>query len=242
LGWSDAGPADETVEQTVKDLHVLHVLLRTAGEKGTFVLVGASIGGIFIRAYQREFPDEVAALVFSNSSNRVAIPAPGGRGGLLWDLTEEILRSAFPLPASAKGAAPTKEGAPFDKLPPDLQKVRLWFNVRLWERFEPTREGPGTMLSWRKEFLREFEETDAKADPLGQLPVVVLSDGPAATESDRKSRSGAAARLNFLSSNSVHITVAGSGHEIHLTHPDRVVNAVMQAVMAVRNRVPLNSR
>jgi pimeloyl-ACP methyl ester carboxylesterase len=104
LGWSDAGRADETVEQTIEDLHAL---LRAASEKGPFVLVGASIGGIFIRAYQRAFPEEVAALVFSNSSNRVAIPAPGGRGGLLWDLTEEVVRSAFPPPASSKGRAPT---------------------------------------------------------------------------------------------------------------------------------------
>jgi pimeloyl-ACP methyl ester carboxylesterase len=240
LAWSDAGPADETVEQTVNDLHAL---LRAAGEKGGFVLVGASIGGVFIRAYQHIFPDEVAALVFSNSSNRVAIAAPGGKGGLLWELTEETLRSAFPLPASAKAAAPTKESAPFDRLPPDLQKVRLWFNVRLWEKFDPAKSGPESMLSWRKEFLREFEETeDATAYSLGQLPVVVLSSGPAATESDRQSRSGAAARLDFLSSNSVHITAAGSGHEIHLYQPDRVVQALMKAVLAVRNQVPLNSR
>jgi pimeloyl-ACP methyl ester carboxylesterase len=239
LAWSDAGPADETVEQTINDLHAL---LRAAGEKGGFVLVGASIGGIFIRAYQRAFPDEVAALVFSNSSNRVAIAAPGGKGGLLWELTEETLRSAFPLPASAKRAAPTKESPPFDRLPPDLQKLRLSFDVRLWERFDPTQTGPKSMLSWRQEFLREFEETEATDYPLGQLPVVVLSSGPAATESDRRSHSGAAARLDFLSSNSVHVTAAGSGHEIHLCQPDRVVQAVMQAVLAVRNQVPLKSR
>ena len=47
LGWSDAGPADETVEQTIADLHAL---LHAAGEKPPYLLVGASIGGIFIRA------------------------------------------------------------------------------------------------------------------------------------------------------------------------------------------------
>src|SRR5262249_29531561 len=64
LGWSDPGPADETVEQTSTDLHTM---LRAAGEKGPFLLVGASIGGIYIRAYQRMFPDEVDGLVFTNS-------------------------------------------------------------------------------------------------------------------------------------------------------------------------------
>jgi len=40
VGWSDP-TSDETVEQTVTDLHNL---LRAAGEKSPYVLVGASIG------------------------------------------------------------------------------------------------------------------------------------------------------------------------------------------------------
>ena len=239
MGWSESGPADETVEQTVSDLHVL---LRAGGEKGRFVLAGASVGGIFIRAYQRTFPEEVAAMVFLNSSNRIAMPVPGGKGGLLWDLTEETLRSAFPLPASAKGATPAKEHAPFDRLPPDLQKVRLQFNLRLWEKFDPEKESPVSMLSWRKEFLREFDETkDPTSYVLGELPVVVVSDA-AATPSERGDRSGAAAQLNFLSSNTAHIIATGSGHEIHLHQPDRVTEALMKAVLAVRNAIPLSSR
>src|SRR5437899_11873712 len=66
LGWSDPGPADETVEQTVADLHAA---LSRAGEKGPYILVGASVGGAFIRGYQRSFPRDVGALVFTNSSN-----------------------------------------------------------------------------------------------------------------------------------------------------------------------------
>src|SRR5882757_9267605 len=42
LAWSDPGPVDETVEQTVSDLHIL---LKNGEEKGPFVLVGASVGG-----------------------------------------------------------------------------------------------------------------------------------------------------------------------------------------------------
>jgi len=49
LGWSDPGPAEETVEETVEDLHLL---LRAAGETGPYLLVGASIGGVYNRAYQ----------------------------------------------------------------------------------------------------------------------------------------------------------------------------------------------
>src|SRR5262245_36346426 len=239
LAWSDSGPAEETVEQTVSDLHAL---LAASGEKGPYLLVGASIAGIFIQAYQREFPDEVAGLAFSNSSNRVGMSVKG-KGGLIWDLTEEDLRSAFPLPASAKGPAPALLGEPFDRLPPESQAVRLWLNVRLWEKSDPARGGPETILSWRKEFLREFEQADASPSyPLGALPVIVVSSEPKAAESERRSRGGAAARLDFLSSNSLHVTAAGSGHEIHLYQPDAVVRAVRTGVSAIRDRTPLNSR
>jgi pimeloyl-ACP methyl ester carboxylesterase len=234
LAWSDPGPADETVEQTIGDLHAL---LRAAGEKQPYLLVGASIGGIFIRAYQRAFPDEVAGLVFTNSSNRVGMSVKG-KDGLIWDLTEDEIRSKFPLPQSVKGPAPTRVGEPFDRLPTALQAVRLWLDVRLWEKWEPAKVGPESTLSWREEFLREFEETDAgREPPLGKLPVIVLSSGPIASESERWSRQSAAARLDFLSSNNVHLTAAGSGHEIHLYQPDLVVQGVVRGVSAVRSQV-----
>lgn len=235
LAWSDPGPADETVEQTVADLHAL---LSAAGEKGPHLLVGASIGGIYIRAYQRAFPDEVAGLVFTNSSNQVGMSV-NGKVSLLWDLTEQDLRSAFPLPA-AKAPAPVREEAPFDRLSPELEAVRLWLDVRLWEK---PRAGPESLLSWRKEFVREFEETDARdGHALGELPVIVVSSNPAASETERQSRKGAAARLDFLSLNSLHITATGSGHEIHLFQPDVVVQAVLRAVTAVRTRTSLVPR
>jgi pimeloyl-ACP methyl ester carboxylesterase len=235
LGWSDSGPADETVEQTVADLHNL---LRMAGEKAPYLLVGASIGGIFIQAYQRAFPQEVAGLVFSNSSNRIGLMVCG-KAGLIWDLREDDIRSAYPLPASAKGSRPTHEGKPFDRLPPDVQRMRLWLDTKLWERFDPTKAGPDSALSWRNEFLAEFNETERGKDrPLGQLPVVVLSSTPAATESQRQSRDGAAARLDFLSRNTAHIVAAGSSHEIHLYEPDLVIRALIQTTSAIRNGTP----
>ncbi|HSE32971.1 MAG TPA: alpha/beta hydrolase [Pyrinomonadaceae bacterium] len=236
LAWSDSGPADETVEQTVMDFHIL---LRRAKERGPYVLVGASIGGIFIRAYQRAFPKDVAGLVFANSANRVG-KMIRDKGALLWDFTEAELRSAYPLPPTVdKGPRPTSESAPFDRLSTELQGVRLWLDVQLWEKWDAAKAGPAADLSWRKEFLREFEETDAKAYPLGALPVLVLSSDPVATEAARRSREGAAARLDFLSSNSAHIIAQGSGHEIHLFQPQIVVDGLTRMVEAVRKKARL---
>jgi len=209
LGWSDEGPADETVEQTVADLHEL---LQRAGERPPYVLVGASIGGIFIRAYQRAFPSDVAALVFSNSANRVGLAA-NGVNGLLWTLSENQIRSAFPLPPPP-GPAPSREDDPFDRLPTDLQAVRLQFDVQLYERFQRQRDDSASLLSWRKEFLREFDETEGATPPLD----------------------GLAARRPLFSTNTTAVVAKGSGHEIHLYQPDVLVQALRQTVTTLRTR------
>jgi pimeloyl-ACP methyl ester carboxylesterase len=236
LGWSDPGPADEIVEQTTADLHSL---LLAAKEKGPYIFVGASVGGAFIRAYQRTFPKEVAALVFTNSSNHIGISVKG-KIGLIWDLTEEEIRSGYPLPASAKGPEPTHEGEPFTRLPPNLQQERLWLDKKHWESFTPANAGPEATLSWHREFLREFDEAKNTTSPvLGSLPVIVVSSNPVLGKSDCLSHSTAAACLDFLSSNTVHITATGSGHEIHLYQPDTLLKALSQAVAAVRSGLPL---
>jgi len=236
LAWSDPGPADETVEQTISDLHIL---LKNGEEKGPYLLVGASVGGIYIQAYQRAFPNEVAGLVFSNSSNRIG-RLVYGKPGLIWELTEEQIRSTFPLAASDKGPAPTSEDDPFDRLPPDLRAVRLWLDIKLWQRWEPTKEKPDSTLSWRKEFLKEFAETDARNYPLGSLPVLVISSEPPAPESELHTHDEAAARLDFLSSNNIHVTATGSGHEIHLDKPDIVIETLARTVQAIRTRTFLS--
>jgi pimeloyl-ACP methyl ester carboxylesterase len=241
LGWSDPGPADETVEQTVDDLHRL---LGAAAERAPYLLVGASIGGIYARAYQHAFPDEVAGLVFANSSHRVGMNVKG-KGGLLWDLTEDDLRSVYPFPASMKGSPPTREGEPFDRLPAELMAARLWLDRRGWERWDPTKAGPASMLSWRAEFRRELDESCAgPPHPLGALPVVVVGSDPSASELARQQklartfcdRSDAGDGLESLSSDGVYLVAAGSGHEIHLFQPEAVIQAVERAVAAARRR------
>lgn len=242
LGWSDPGPADETVEQTVADLNQL---LRTAGERGPFLLVGASIGGIFIRAYQRAFPQNVTGLVFANTSGRVGLMLPGG-GGLLWDLSEEEVQSVYPLTDTDKSPSPSRVESPFDRLPPQLQPVRLWLDQRLWERWDPASEGPATLLSWRREFLREFDEKcSGREYPLGDLPLIVVSSEPQSAPprtsgvGEPCARDNAAEGLDRLSSNSLYVVAAGSGHEIHLFQPTVLVQALERGVFAIRNGVPL---
>jgi pimeloyl-ACP methyl ester carboxylesterase len=67
LGKSDkAESKPQSVDEIVENLHTL---LKVSGEKGPFILVGHSLGGIYVRAFVTRFPDEVAGLVFVDSSH-----------------------------------------------------------------------------------------------------------------------------------------------------------------------------
>src|SRR5437764_7125417 len=58
--WSDLGPKPRTVYQEIFDLERL---LRTAGERGPYVVVGQSIGGMVVRIFTEKYRSEIAAVV-----------------------------------------------------------------------------------------------------------------------------------------------------------------------------------
>jgi pimeloyl-ACP methyl ester carboxylesterase len=60
LGASDSAPKPRTGQDAADDLHAL---LTTAGVPGPYVLVAASVGGIYDRLFAHTYPDEVAGLV-----------------------------------------------------------------------------------------------------------------------------------------------------------------------------------
>src|SRR5262245_30985277 len=64
--WSDKGPGQDTIEETIDDLHLL---LARSSMQTPYVMVGASLGAIYVRAYQRRFPDQVAGIVFVDGTH-----------------------------------------------------------------------------------------------------------------------------------------------------------------------------
>ena len=63
--WSDPRKAPRRHH----DCDDLHALLANAGERPPFVLVGHSLGGLYVVTYTTTFPNEVAGLVLVDSSH-----------------------------------------------------------------------------------------------------------------------------------------------------------------------------
>lgn len=65
-GWSDLGPEPRDAKQQARELKTL---LEKANEKGPFVLVGHSLGGLYVREFADMFPDQVAGMVLIEGSH-----------------------------------------------------------------------------------------------------------------------------------------------------------------------------
>jgi pimeloyl-ACP methyl ester carboxylesterase len=67
LGESDKATSKvQSVDEVIDDLHGL---LKASGEKRPFILVAHSIAGLYARSFVTKFPEEVAGLVFVDSSH-----------------------------------------------------------------------------------------------------------------------------------------------------------------------------
>ena len=191
-GASDPAPVPRTGEDVVADLHAL---LTAADEPGPYVLVGHSIGGLFVRLYASTYPDEVAGLVLVDSSH------------------EEQ----------------------------DVRRREL-FSPEVWAAYQQmiiSIEG----LDFGASFA-QMREARAES-PLRSMPLVVLTAGqsadPATLPPDWPEEEDAALwtelqeDLAGLVPGSRHVVAEESGHYIHQSQPDLVVEAIRAVVAAVQD-------
>jgi pimeloyl-ACP methyl ester carboxylesterase len=237
-GWSDAS-TPKTRSTVAKDLHAL---LELAGEQGPYVLVGASLGGIFVRLYQAEYPEQVAGLVLVDPATETRLFTMfQGEAVLIGSLTAEQLRSTVPAGMMPVPRRPVQTGTPFDRLPPDLYQLRLKLDGRLIASF-PDSVSQEARLAFaegeRARLARLLQLRAAKEHPLGELPLVVLTRGLERSQG----MTDAHAAVAGLSTNARHTVVDGAGHEIHLFTPAAVIQAIADVLEAVRTKSPLPGR
>jgi pimeloyl-ACP methyl ester carboxylesterase len=229
--WSEGGPARGSVEQTIDDLHLL---LRKAGIKPPYVLVGASIGGIHTRAYQRRYPEEVVGLVLDDPTSDEGLGyRVNGKDKLIHEVSAQEMREMFK-PLIRNGwhrSAPTKVEEPFDRLPKDLQAAWLWASRKFIAEDDIYQELVSSE-SWRQEFIALRRERLHLEHSLGSLPLIVLGR----KQSDWETRRRHLDELKALSKAGKLVIAEESGHEIHLYRPELVVQSIREVVMTARGK------
>lgn len=232
FAWSDPGPAINTVEETMDDLHLL---LRIASVAPPYILVGHSIGGMFVRAYQRRYPSEIVGMVLVDATPEDDLSYTiKGADKAETSITYDEMAAAFapliknpPPPA----AAPDKVEEPIDRLAPDLQKAWLWA-IRKWFAEIDLSHSWVTAESWREEFIALKHLRIAGPHVLGDLPLVVLARGRR-TDPLLNQRE---AELVSMSSRGAERIASESDHLIQLYQPDLVTQAIRDVKLIYENR------
>jgi pimeloyl-ACP methyl ester carboxylesterase len=236
-GWSDA--ATTNPRPAWEDLHVA---LQTAHVQPPYILVGASFGGLLVRRYQIEYPQDVAGLLLIDPSHEERLfTFFDGNAVAIATLTAEQFRTTIPTGEIRVPRRAPQKGAPFDRLPKELYDTRVRLDERLiasmpatvsYEIRLPSAEREHAMLSK----LREVGI--AQQYPLGDRPVVVLSRSVGASQAMWDVHALAAR----ISTNSRHTVVPEAGHEIHLFKPEAVIQAIQDVSESIRKKSRLPAR
>jgi pimeloyl-ACP methyl ester carboxylesterase len=234
LGYSE--PIDHPTRAT-EVAELLHKLLRGAGVDDDLVLVGWSAGGVYIREYQRLYPERVKAMLLVDSSHeqqQIKLPQSPESGR---NLTLKIARYLAPiglvrLSGIARGQI---EHSPV----PDKLKPRL---IALYQQSHVIQ----TMLNESEAFTLD---TQAKQPPasLGDLPLIVLTPGKSTEQTGpgvtaeyirEKQKAWEEMQLELvgLSTKGKQIIAAESGHGIQYDQPELLIASVYELVQLVRDQ------
>lgn len=252
-GWSDTGPQPATMRQ---EAHDVRAALQRAKERGPFILVGQSLGGLVVRVFAQQYPRDTAGVVLVDATSPDTTLMMQGKVVRLREIATnrpvpevQTMKSSPPRLLNeqererARAERLTREiSAPYDRLPADIQRLQLW----AWSR-PPRFEQGDTYLA---EELRDMHQlAKAGTPPMGNKPLVTIigmSYGAAPPEVPREEwerlmQEKIAQKRAFaeLSTNSKIVEAKNSGHHVHLEEPQTVVKAVLDVLRAARHRAPL---
>jgi pimeloyl-ACP methyl ester carboxylesterase len=251
LAWSDLGPVPRTMRQ---DVFELHILLQKANVKGPFILVGHSIGGLLARLYAQKYPDNVFGIILLDSTTDDTELFFQGK---ITSIRESAVGKTVPDPRTLKDGYPQpptdedvkqaqfnrevfgapKIDPPFDKLPAEIQKIRLWAlnNEKMYAKGDDF---------WAEELNEMYEERRHGQYLLGNTPLLIIiptremeRPGNIPEEEWKKyleNKRQKKLNLATLSSNSKIIFADKSGHHVQLDQPELVVAAIEDLCMRLK--------
>jgi pimeloyl-ACP methyl ester carboxylesterase len=256
FGWSEPGANPGDAQQALADLHTL---LANSGERGPFVVVGHSNGGLRAALYAHTYPQEVAGVVLvdptprATDEERVAFLSPAEQAEYL-----ALVQAMQPAPASGgfDFFALMRKLRPFG-VPRLLTNTLLEGSVYPYLRpdeqpaFRFGMNQPARLATYAaEEEHREATVGQVRAiGSLGDVPLMVLASTKIATfytdpiqanlsprlvELLQKTAWEAKVDMSRLSTNGTTTPVERSGHYIQFDRPDAVIAAVRQMIEAGR--------
>jgi pimeloyl-ACP methyl ester carboxylesterase len=217
----------------------LHALLKEAGVSGPIVLMGHSIAGMYIREYATQYPDQVAGLVFLDSSTPLQnrdprLNAGQGTGRPLW-------ASILQMRAASIAGYPRLKG--------DCRNSGAWANAGL-DRTAASMLGEDLCHVHYDAVQAEFDSFDQSGQetqhtgPFGDLPILVISQdttnqisstNPVAREREFGATWNAMQeKLRELSTRGRRVIAKGSDHNLTLERPDVIEREVPGFVDEIR--------
>ena len=233
--WSTNSPKTRTSQQMVQELHTL---LNHAGIEGPYVLVGHSLGGLNVRLFASQYPEEVVGMVLvdavpANVYSRLASEWKNQMAGtqrMFYTLSTISRLGLLRLLVQIRGT----EAAPdfVKKLPSEVQSVIL-------AKFLP--KTFNTAIAENQLMERSAQQVSKQELPK-DLPLVVLSHGInmfselSAEQSERAEQRWQELQVEManLSSRGTLKIAQKSSHDIHIDQPQLVIDAIRQVIQAVR--------
>lgn len=231
-GWSETGPQPRDSQQVATELHTL---LTKAGIEDRIVLVGHSLGGLFVQYYSKTYPQQVAGIVLIDSvhpeqSLRMEESVRRKYEGNLKALAS-LTRILAPTGLLRLANQPVTVIA--DKLPIEYQSMvrSMGFQSKAYRALH------AEMASFQQS---QADVRDSK--PLPEPPFAVVSsasvrDFPPGFSGEYMKDVWDELQADLSKTATIpHIIARNSGHYIHLDEPELVIRAILEIVNRIRKR------
>ena len=239
LGWSSPCRTARTPANIAAELHQM---LEGAGIKPPYILVGHSFGGLVMRRFALNFPEEVTSMVLVDPMRCEEWPPlnPGKQSEI--DRGRKLFR--FAIPAARIGVARLAVASLFlrsglaaqqlagtagnggrhvlDRIKDEVGKMprEVWPIVAAhWSR-------PGNYAGMRKhvEAVPDTVREMHNAEPIQKIPVLVLTPGKSTPLSEEQ--------IGRIGSSVQQVIASKSAHWIHLDQPELVIDSIRNMVMS----------
>jgi pimeloyl-ACP methyl ester carboxylesterase len=220
------------------DLHmgILYRLLQTAGEDGPYIVVGHSIGRVMARTFAAQYPDETVGIVLVDSSVESQfsiLPSEIVESNQAAGAIFSACRIIAPFGVIRLSGLGNSRAESFDLLSDDAQAA-------IANAFHQTR---GCAALQRDGAVSdELLMTGVPFESLGDVPLVVITRGLAEQDVNTEANYSAnqialfdevqviwldlQADLTDLSTDSRQVIAEQSGHYVHTTEPELVIDVL----------------